>query len=251
MWTEHACNCPSTCKRVLYVWTGHPTDISFSTCERDHSPRQCHKTWNSHEHFHIRCHTSPGLIIYHAMPVRPYNIPFHTSPGHHTLNHAMPAKGYHIPCHISPGHTICHAMPGRPYLILCLTSLGHTIYHAMFTRPYHIHCAIPRQAIRYIMSCPKGHAIYHAIPHQTIKYTMPYLARPIHISCDAHKAITYIMPCPPDHTIYHAMPTRPYHIPCHACQAIPSHQATPYIIPYQARQYHIPCHAAKTYRIQC
>ena len=44
MWTEHACNSPSTCERVWYAWTGPPTDIGISTCERDHSPRQCHKT---------------------------------------------------------------------------------------------------------------------------------------------------------------------------------------------------------------
>ena len=27
MWTEHACNGPYTCERVLYVWIGPPTDI--------------------------------------------------------------------------------------------------------------------------------------------------------------------------------------------------------------------------------
>ena len=77
------------------MWTGPPTDIGFSTCEWDHSPRQCHKTWNSHKHFHIPCHTSPGLIIYYAMSARP----------DHAIYHVMPARRYHILCHISPGHT--------------------------------------------------------------------------------------------------------------------------------------------------
>ena len=45
--SEHACNGVSTCERVLYVWS--PNDIGFSIGERDHSPRQCHKTWNSHK----------------------------------------------------------------------------------------------------------------------------------------------------------------------------------------------------------
>ena len=108
MWTEHACNGPSTCERVLYVWTGPPTDIRFSTCERDHWPRQCHKTWNSHKHFHIPGHTSPGLIIYHAMPARPYNISYYTSLL--AIYHAMRARPYHISCHaLQAIHIPCHA----------------------------------------------------------------------------------------------------------------------------------------------
>ena len=172
-WTRavHVCNCPSTCKRVLYVWTGPPTDIGFSICERDHSLSQCHKTWNSHKHFNIPCHTSPGLIIYHAMSARPYTIPCHTSLSH-IICHVMPDRRYHLPCHIAPGHTTpCPA--------------GHIIYHA-----------IPCQALPYTMPCPQGHTIYRAIPRQTIQYTISCLKGHTIIQCYT----------PPDNNIYHAIP---------------------------------------------
>ena len=233
MWTEHACNGPSTCERVLYVWTGPPTDIGFSTCEWDHSPRQCHKTRNSYKHFHMPCHTSQGLIIYHAMTARPYIIPipyaiplqaipynmpcspsdilYHAISRYHT--HAMSARPYPIPCQTSPGHTIYHAMPTRPYQVPCHTSPGHTICHAMPDRRYHIPCHISL-----------GHIIWHAIPgrpypiqchaHKAIPYSVPYLARASDIPCHVRQTI----PChtPPDNNIHHALPARPHHISCHA-----------------------------------
>ena len=39
-----------------------------------------------------------------------------------------------------------------------------------------------------------------------------------------------IMPCLPGHTIHHSLPARPYHIPCHARQAIPYTMPNP--MPY-------------------
>ena len=100
-------------------------------------------------------------------------------------------------------------------------------------------------------------------------WIMPYLARPIHILCDAHQAIPFTMPCPPDHTIYHAMPARPYHKhvipPGHTIRVyhpIPR-KALPYTMPClsghtiyharPARQYHISCHTHKTiaYTMPC
>ena len=138
---------------------------------------------------------------------------------------------YTMPC--PPGNTRYHAilLQAIPYTMPCPP--GDIIYYAIscYAIPYALPCpaghildhAKPRQAIPYTMSCPQaipchtspGHTIYyivpdrpyHAIPHQTITYTMPYLARPVHTPCDAHRAIPFTMPCVPDHT---------YIMPCHA-----------------------------------
>ena len=158
-WTEHACKRPSTCERVRYMWTGLPTDIGHSTCERDYSPWQCLKA----------CNTMPFYI-----------------------NLAMP---YHIPCDVrqaipytmwcQPGHIIYHAMTARPY---------HTIYHAVLTRPYHtpFHAC---QTIPYTMPCRQ--AILHTI-HCLPGHSHIPIARPYHIPCDARQAILYhAMPARP------------------------------------------------------
>ena len=127
-----------------------------------------------------------------------------------------------MPCHarqaisyIMSSHTIYPAMPTMPYHIPCHTSPGHMIYYVMPDRPFHI---------------PQQTSPYHT---QQTTYTMPHLARPIHIPCDAHEVMPYTMPCQPDHAIYHAMSARPYHIPCLARQAIPytRHPARPHLIP--------------------
>ena len=73
----------------------------------------------------MRC--PPGHTIYHAMPVRPYNI----------LCQA--------PCLACQAITIYHAMPARPYHIPC-DARQAILYHAMPARPYHIPC-MARQAI--------------------------------------------------------------------------------------------------------
>ena len=52
-----------------------------------------------------------------------------------------------------------------------------------------------------------------------ICHAMP--VRPYHIPCHAHQAIEYTILFPPGYTTYHAKPARPEHITCHARQAIP------------------------------
>ena len=103
-----------------------------------------------------------------------------------------------------------------------------------FTCEWNMHVTVPL-LVNGSCTCEQdpGHTIYHAISHQTIAYTMPYLARPVYIRCDALKAIPFTMPCPPDHIIYLAMPFRPYHISRHARQIIPytCHTARPHHIP--------------------
>ena len=90
---------------VLYIWTGHSTDIGHSMCEQDYSLWQCLKACNTMP-FHIPWHTSPGHTRYHAMSARPYLIPCDTRqaiaytmpwPPDHTIYHSLPAKPYHIP----------------------------------------------------------------------------------------------------------------------------------------------------------
>ena len=167
------------------MWTGPPTDIGLSACERDYSPWQClnacnsitfHRPWHYLTRpYHIPCDARqaiaytmprpPGHTIYYAVHTRPYhtvrpcNIPCYASPDHtyiilcplgHTICHAMPTRPYHIPCHARQAipYTIV-----SPYHIPCHASPGHNIYHAMTTRPYHT--CIP----------------YHA--PQVIPYTMP------------------------------------------------------------------------------
>ena len=206
MWTQHACNGPST---VHVKWTGPPADICFSTCERDHSPRQCQKTWKAFPHimpyltrsYHIPCHVHQ--VIQYTMPhlqaipytmsslARRYHIPCLISPGH-TICHAMPCRPYHIPYQTSPGHTIYHAMPTRSYHIPWHTSPGHTIYYVMPDRPYHI-----------TWHTPLDNNIYHATPRQTNTYTTRFPPG-------------YTMPYPLDDIMHHAMHYIPYHIPCHA-----------------------------------
>ena len=78
MWTEHACKSPSTCEGVLYVCTEPPTEIGFSTCERDHSPRQCHKHGS-----HI------SISTYIAFPRQALSYTMRCPPGH-TIYHAIP-----------------------------------------------------------------------------------------------------------------------------------------------------------------
>ena len=80
---------------------------------------------------------------------------------------------------------------------------------------------------------------------------MTYLTRPYHIPCDACQAVAYTMPWPSGHTIYHAISTRPYHTPCHA---LPGH-ALPYFASPDHTLYHIIpghtiCHA-RPYHIPC
>ena len=65
-----------------------------------------------------------------------------------------------------------------------------------------------------------GYITYHVMPTRPNIYNaMPI--RPYHIPCHAHQAIEYTMLFPPGHTTYHAKPARPEHITCHARQAIP------------------------------
>ena len=98
MWTEHACTDPSTCARVLYVGRGPPIEIGFSTCERDNSPRQHHKIWNSHNHFH-----TPRQSLSNTMPC---------PPGHTVYNAiSLQAIPYQIPCHAR--QAIPYSMPCR------------------------------------------------------------------------------------------------------------------------------------------
>ena len=109
-------------------------------------------------------------------------------------------------------------MSTRPYHITCY---GH------HTTPYTMPCPLD-----YTMPCPPDHTIYmssrqatpYTSPGNTVYHAIP--ASPYHISCHAFQAIPYTMPCPLDHTIY-----------------MLSRQATPYTIPFLDRQYHIPCYA--------
>ena len=96
---------------------------------------------------------------------------------------------------------------------------------------------MPRQTIPYTILCPPWHPICHAIPYtshacQTIQYTIPYIIRPYHILCHARQAIPFPMPFPLGHTKYHVIPIRPYHIPW---------------VP--ARINDIPCHASPGHAI--
>ena len=128
VWTEHACKRPSTCERVRYVWTGPPTDISHSRCERDDSPWQCLKA----------CNTMSLYIPRHlARPIHTYTMRCLLG---HTIYHVKPARPYHIPG---------HGRKAIPYIMPCLP--GHTIHHFLPTRPLHI-------------SCPPGNSIYCAEP---------------------------------------------------------------------------------------
>ena len=56
-------------------------------------------------------------------------------------------------------------------------------------------------------------------PGYNIYNAMP--VGPYHIPCHAHQAIECTILFPPGHTTYHAKPARPEHITCHARQAIP------------------------------
>ena len=156
MWTEHVCNDSSSCERILYVWTGPPTDIAFFTSVID-IKHEIHISITTHHAILARLYHIPRhalQTIQYTMPYfsRPYHIPCHDRPA---ISYAMPylARSYHIPCHAR--QAISYTMPNlaRPYPIPCQTSPGHTIYHA-----------IPRVAIRHYMSCPTDH-------------TMPYPTR--------------------------------------------------------------------------
>ena len=123
-----------TCEQDLQLTSTSP-HVNGTICEP--------KAINSHKHLHIPCHTSPGLIIYHAMPARPYYIPCHAHqaieytmlfPPGHTTYHAKPARPEHITCHAH--QAIPCTMPCTPGYTICQP--GHTIYHAMSTSPYHM-----------------------------------------------------------------------------------------------------------------
>ena len=162
MWSEHACNGHFTCEWVLYLWTGLPTDIGFSTCEWDQSPKQ----W-----FHI------SICTYHAIPRQ-------------DLSYTMPCL---------PGHTIYHAITHQaiPYTMSCPPAISYTMQY--LARPYHMPCQA-RQAISYTMQniarpyhipCHAHKAIPYtvALPRQaiTIYYVMP--DRP----CHARQITSYVM----------------------------------------------------------
>ena len=123
------------------------------------------------------------------------------------------------------------------------------------------------------MPCQARQAISYTMPNIVRPYHIPCLTSPGHndilfysrqtipcqcdIPCDAHQAIQVTMTCPPVHIIYHDITDRPYHIPCHARQAMPytrhpakphhmqSHTSTGNTIYHAmpARTYHIPCQA--------
>ena len=168
--TEHACKRPSTCERVRYVWTGPPTDIGHSRCERDDSPWQCLKVCNT-MYLHTMTPRKANPYIYHAMSaVIPYTM---WSPPGHIIYQVMAARPYRISC---------RAYRAIPFTISCPP--GHSIYHARQAISYTVQSPLPctlghnhipcdaRKAVPYTMRCPPG---------QTIP-------------CDARKAIPYRMP---------------------------------------------------------
>ena len=160
---------------------------------------------------------APGHTIHNPLTARPYHTyyakPMPCLPGHnhiHVLCDARQAISYTMWC--PPGHTIiCDArkaipyhMPGPP---------GHTIIPCD-ARQAILYSMRGRQAIPYTMWCyaSSGHTIYYAMPDRPFLFHA-MSAMPYHIPCHAHQAIPHTMPCPLGHTIYHASQDIQYTMP--------------------------------------
>ena len=166
----------------------------------------------------------------------------------------------------APGHTIHNSLPAMPYHIP-----GHARQAILHTMPSPMPCLpgnkyIPcdaRQAIPYTMCCPPGLTI-PCDACKAIPYPMPGPPDHTIIPSDARQAILYSMRGPLGHTIHYAMPciVRPYHILCHARQAMPFSchachdipytmpcplgHTTYHAIPTRSYHIHVPCQPGHT-----
>ena len=114
-------------------------------------------TCHAHQPYYKPCHVSQSYHI-HAMPAQaiPYT---KLCPRDHVIYHAIPARPYHIPWYAHQAiqyticdahHILCHAsqdipytyyaMPGKAITYTMSGSPGHTIYLSMPARSYHIPC---------------------------------------------------------------------------------------------------------------